>query len=207
MIPASAEKYVYYREKDIVLLHGDCLEILPLFEPDSVDLVLTDPPYGINIANNPFRQAHEKSDWDIEPINETHITAMLNVSLWQIIWGGNYFPLPPSQGFFVWDKVQPEDFSSAMCEMAWTNKQTPAKIFKKRVTAYKKFHPTQKPDELMKWCIDRFIEPIDLILDPFLGSGTTAVAAKQLGRKCIGIEIEQKYLDIAIERLKQEVLF
>ena len=118
-----------------------------------------------------------------------------------IIWGGNYFDLPPSQGFFVWDKVQPENFSLSMCEYAWTSLKRPAKIFRYRVIGYKKHHPTQKPVPLIKWCLGH-IPKAKTILDPFMGSGTTGVACMDLGRKFIGIEINEKYFDIACKRIE-----
>ncbi|MFZ9264856.1 MAG: DNA-methyltransferase, partial [Polynucleobacter sp.] len=119
-----------------------------------------------------------------------------------IIWGGNYFDLPPSQCFYIWDKQQPLNFSLAMCEMAWTNKKGPAKMHRQSVLGYEKNHPTQKPVELMNFCIEQLGMP-EIILDPFMGSGTTGVAAIQMGRKFIGIEREPKYFDIACKRIEQ----
>jgi len=183
------------------IICGDCLEVMKDWPDNCVDLVLTDPPYGIGIANNPFRQKHEKSNWDDEVAPKEAFAEIFRVSKEQIIWGGNYFALPPSQGFFIWDKMQPENFSSSMCEKAWSSKQQPAKMFKKRVIEYLKYHPTQKPIELMIWCM-KYFNNADLILDPFCGSGTTCVAAKMLGRRYIGIDISEKYCDIARKRLK-----
>tara|TARA_R110000868_G_scaffold103568_1_gene285150 strand:+ start:256 stop:873 length:618 start_codon:yes stop_codon:yes gene_type:complete len=177
---------------------GDCLEILPTLP--KVDAVITDPPYGIGIAANPVRQKHEKMAWDNAPANSAQIEACKAAAPIQIIWGGNYFGLPPSQCFLIWDKVQPEDFSLAMCEFAWTNMSKPAKLFKRHVVSYEKEHPTAKPVELMRWCIDRAGNP-EIILDPFMGSGTTGVACMNLGKKFIGIEIEPKYFDIACRRI------
>ena len=180
------------------LYHGDCLEILPTLP--KVDAVITDPPYGIGIAANPFRQKHEAKAWDNAPASPTHIAACLASAPACLIWGGNYFDLPPTQGFIIWDKVQPEDFSSAMCEYAWTNVSKPAKLFRRHVVSYEKHHPTTKPIELMRWSVEWMGQP-RTILDPFMGSGTTGVACMQLGRKFIGIEIERKYFDIACERI------
>lgn len=195
------EDYLYYEESNpsLKIYHGDCLEIMPLL--GKVDLICTDPPYGINIAANPFRQKHEKQDWDLEPIDKERLAMMREISNDQIIWGGNYFDLPPTQCFLVWDKVQPEDFSSSMCEMAWTSMKKPAKMFKRHVVSYQKWHPTQKPLELMNWCILQNGDS-KTILDPFMGVGTTLVACKELNRNGIGIEISRKYCDIAVTRLK-----
>jgi site-specific DNA-methyltransferase (adenine-specific) len=185
---------------DATLYLGDCMEILPTLA--KVDAVITDPPYGIGIAANPVRQMHEKMHWDASTPDVDFLNACIAMGPVSVIWGGNYFALPPSQGFFVWDKVQPQDFSLAMCEQAWTNKKQPAKLFRMSVLAYRKEHPTQKPVELMTWCIEQIGSP-QTILDPFMGSGTTGVACAQLGRKFIGIEREPKYFDIACRRIEQ----
>jgi len=185
---------------DATLYLGDCMDILPTLP--KVDAVITDPPYGIGISKNPVRQMHEKLDWDCAPPSVELINACVNAGEIAVVWGGNYFQLPPSQCFFIWDKVQPQDFSLAMCEMAWTNKKGVAKIFRMSVLSYRKEHPTQKPSELMKWCIGQIGNP-ETILDPFMGSGTTGVAAIQMWRKFIGIEREPKYFDIACQRIEQ----
>lgn len=179
---------------------GDCREVLEML--GNVAAVVTDPPYGIGIAANPVRQKHDRSTWDDEPADAGVIEAMRDLSTWQIIWGGNYFGLPASQCFFVWDKVQPENFSLAMCEQAWTNIPMPAKLFRRHVVSYAKDHPTQKPVELMKWCISMLPEPNDTVLDPYMGAGTTGVACVHEGRFFVGIEREPKYFDIACRRIE-----
>jgi len=193
----------YYEEDGIIIYNADCRDILPHLE--KVDLVLTDPPYGIGIAANPVRQKHAKSHWDDEVVDRDLLIESLERGDNAIVWGGNYFDLPPTQGFLIWDKMQPEGLTLAMCEMAWTSLSRPAKMFKERVIGYHKYHPTQKPERLMTWCIE-WARDVNTILDPFMGSGTTLVAAKQLGRKAIGIELEEKYCKIAVERLRQGVL-
>jgi len=185
---------------DATLYMGDCLEILPTLP--KVDAVITDPPYGIGIANNPVRQMHAKKDWDEATPDVALFNALRALSSVQIIWGGNYFELPPSQCFLVWDKVQPQDFSLAMCEMAWCSKKAPAKMHRQSVLSYKKEHPTQKPVELMRWCIEQAGAP-EVVLDPFMGSGTTGVAAVEMGRAFIGIERDPAYFDIACRRIEQ----
>ena len=179
---------------DCVLYQADCMDVLPHL--GKVDAVVTDPPYGIDIAANPFRQKHEKKNWD---------SSIPDLSTFPqcptIIWGGNYFPLPQTQGFLVWDKVQPSDFSSAQVEMAWTNQQKPAKLFRRHVVSYEKHHPTTKPLELMIFCLEWLGEQ-KTILDPFMGSGTTGVACVKLGRKFIGVELDPKYFDIACKRIR-----
>ena len=190
----------YYDHAGIVIYHGDCREILPTLAP--VDLLLTDPPYGLGIAANPFRQKFAKQQWDAAPVDAPLLQSCVAATKKAIIWGGNYFALPAHQRFFVWDKGQPEDFSSAMCEMAWSNIGGPAKLWRERVVGYHKDHPTQKPVELMQWCIG-YAPDARSVFDPFMGSGTTGVAAVKLGRKFIGIEIEPKYFDIACRRISE----
>ena len=179
---------------------GDCREILPHLP--KVDLVLTDPPYGIGIAANPVRQMHEKLDWDAMAPEKELIDAAVNAGKTAILWGGNYFDLSPQQCFLVWDKVQPHDFSLAMCEMAWTNKKGPAKMHRQSVLSYSKDHPTQKPVELMEWCINH-VKDAMTAADPFMGSGTTGVACANMGKTFYGIEREPKYFDIACKRIEQ----
>lgn len=184
---------------DCRLIQGDCLKVMPLL--GEVDAVVTDPPYGIGIANNPVRQRHTKKDWDANPINAECLKLVRAVSAEQIIWGGNYFALPPSRGFLVWDKRQPQDFSLAMCEQAWWSRDANAKVFSKSVLGYEKSHPTQKPVALMEWCLG-FLPDAETILDPFMGSGTTLVACAKLGRKGIGIEVDEDYFNIACKRVE-----
>lgn len=189
---------------------GDCREIAPTLERPAA--VITDPPYGINIAANPVRQKHERKAWDALPPAPDVFDMLLRLADLHVIWGGNYFPLPPSQCFFVWDKGQPENFSLAMCEQAWVSRKGPAKLYRRSVLSYDKEHPTQKPVELMKWCIQQAHTPEGgTILDPYMGSGTTGVAAVTMGHPFIGIEIEPRYFDIAYRRIedaqKQMTLF
>ncbi len=191
-----------------VTLHlGDCLEYMRTMPDKSVDAVITDPPYGLGIVKNTFRHKPEFEDksqtWDDKPASKEQIAEALRVSGTQIIWGGNYFHLPPSRCFLVWDKKQSEAFSSSMCEMAWTNMDKPAKMFSRSVTSYEKFHPTTKPLDLMLWVIRNYTNEGDTIFDPFMGSGTTGVAAVQLGRNFIGCEINPDYFATAEKRIRQ----
>ena len=178
---------------------GDCAEILPTL--GKFDAVVTDPPYGIGISSNPVRQKHEKMDWDNSTPTIDLMDLVLKSGNHAIVWGGNYFNLPPSQGFFIWDKLQPENFSLAMVEMAWTNIKTPAKMFRQSVTSYSKEHPTQKPVNLMEWCIS-YCKETTTIIDPYMGSGTTGVACMNMKKQFVGIEREQKYFDIACKRIE-----
>jgi site-specific DNA-methyltransferase (adenine-specific)/modification methylase len=140
-------------------------------------------------------------DWDNSTPPAWLFGLMLEKAKNIIIWGGNYFSLPQSQTYLVWDKMQPETFSLAMCEQAWCSFKKPAKIKKLSVTNYEKQHPTQKPVPLMEWCISHSPEN-NYISDPFMGSGTTGVAAVKMGKIFTGIEREPKYFDIACRRIE-----
>jgi len=191
---------------DIKLIHGDCLEAMREMQDKQFDLAIVDPPYGIGISNNPFRQKHEKCDWDNAIPNKQYFDELMRVSKNQIVWGGNYFDLPPSQGFVIWDKKQPQNFSSAMCEMAWMSFQKPAKIFRKHVVTAEpnKIHPTQKPVELYRWLLEMYTEENDLILDTHLGSGSIAVACWDMGFDLTAYEIDKEYYDAACKRFKEQ---
>lgn len=187
------------------IINADCMDILKQLPDKSIDLVLTDPPYGIGISKNPIRQMHKKKDWDLEiPIGNV-FNEIFRVSKHQIIWGGNYFNLPQSQGFFIWNKLQPENFSLSQCEYAWYSKQQPAKMYNCSVLEEKnKIHPTQKPVKLFMWLLNRETNENDIILDPFSGSGTTAIACHRLKRRFICIEKDPEYWAKSCERLKAE---
>ena len=198
---------------DATLYHGDCLEILPTL--DKVDAVVTDPPYGIGAdkkRGDTGKNKHIKQrdyyygEWDNKPASTDQISALMRISENQIIFGGNYFYLPPSSCWLVWDKQNGTN-NYADCELAWTSmKKAVRRIvwqwhgFLRQGKDTDRFHPTQKPIEVMEWCINHLPNP-KTILDPFMGSGTTGVACANLGRKFIGIEIERKYFDIACERI------
>jgi len=206
----------YYEKDGITIFHGDCRDILPSLP--KVDLVLTDPPYGINFIHghepnnkNASRFNGVKVAGDDVPFDPEFLLGFDQVCLW----GANHYyeKLPGKVGrWLVWDKrcgLSVNDGSC--CEMAWA-KGTGGKadrMFRHLWDGYNKdsergiprAHPTQKPVPVMSWCIG-FYPKSDTILDPFIGSGTTLVAAKMLNRKAIGIEIEEKYCEIAARRLE-----
>lgn len=188
------------------LICGDCREILPTL--GKVDAVVTDPPYGIARTwkggkGHGWGKAREEGDlrneWDAAAPSKDTISTILSCSREQIIWGGNYFDLPESRCWYIWNKPE-RGFSLAEAEMAWTNRDSVVRVFDAPRSDVGREHPTQKPLELMKWCIEKTKGL--LILDPFMGSGTTGVAAVKLGRKFIGIEIEERYFDIAVRRIQ-----
>ena len=167
------------------------------------DLLLTDPPYGINIAANPVRQKHSKKDWDNSVPERWLLEYAIHKTSKSIVWGGNYFKLAPSKCFLIWDKVQPQDFTLAMAEQAWSNLEMPAKLFKRRVTGYSKQHPTQKPVELMEYLIKTYTNEGETVLDFTMGSGSTGVAAVNTKRSFIGIEMDDKYFEISKKRIEE----
>ena len=200
---------------------GDCLEILPTLP--KVDAVITDPPYGIGESNEKNltrgRIAAPKDyghfDWDTVPASQESIEQIRAISTWQAIFGGNYFDLPPTSCWLVWDKQNgSNDFAD--CELAWTNWPKAVRRIQWRWNGMirqgneSRFHPTQKPAGVMRWVID-LCPASQTILDPYMGSGTTGVAAVQMGRQFIGIEREPRYFDIACRRIedaqKQAQLF
>jgi len=206
----------YYEHAGIEIYHSDCRELLP--ELPKVDLVLTDPPYGILGGSKSIGGSNmvavNKYDlsWDTEHIDQETINILRQKSAEQIFWGWNHYAhsLPETKSILVWDKKcrngWNDTFSDA--ELAWCSSGK-CRVFRHLwVGALRKGerfgHPTEKPLGLMSWCLSLYPDA-DLILDPFVGSGTTLVAAKNLGRRAIGIEIEERYCEIAAKRLSQEV--
>ena len=182
----------------------DCLEFMRQVPDDYFDLVLTDPPYGIGISSNPIRQKHNKKNWDNFTPTQEIFDEIFRVSKEQIIWGGNYFNLPPSKCFLVWDKKQPYDFSLAMAELAYCSIDYPAKIYSHANRGDEdKEHPSQKPTKLMDFCLNFAQERKQsrTVFDPFGGSGTTFVSAKSKGLDWCGCELDSDYCEIANKRL------
>lgn len=203
----------YYDSDGITIYNADCRKVLPWIEP--VDLLLTDPPYGLKRFNNgqPTRVAKLGTgkdgmiEWDQKP-SDYWLHEMLTYGRNAIVWGSNNYGLPSSEYFLVWDKEQTVDnFASA--ELAYTNIKCPAKVFRYSIHKHNqasKVHPTQKPLALMRWCLS-LVPEAGTVLDPFMGSGTTLVAARLEGRKAIGIEISEKYCEAAANRLAERTLF
>ena len=189
---------------------GDCREILPTL--GKVDAGVTDSAYGINAARVRNSQQwgwreYDAPGWDRERTPPELISLAVSSARNAIVWGGNYFTdtLPPSSKWLSWDKGQ-TDFSLADFELAWCSFAGAARrIAYPRAKAMQdgKGHPTQKPVEVMVWCIEKLPTGCATILDPFMGSGTTGVACAKLGRSFIGIEIEPKYFDIACRRIDE----
>jgi DNA modification methylase len=197
---------------DARLILGDCREVLPTL--GKVDAVVTDPPYGIGADEAASKNKgkwgwtyYGESSWDRSRPPPSVMHLLREMSREQIIWGGNYFTdiLPPTMQWLIWDKGRRE-FSLADFEIAWSSQKAASRIIDySRALALQdgKEHPTQKPVEVIKWCIDLLPDLVVTICDPFMGSGTTGVACAKLGRKFIGIEIEPKYFDIACRRIDE----
>lgn len=193
---------------------GDCAAILPTLQP--VDLVCTDPPYGIGEAAGKAKtrkglgptRDYGNDDWDSAPVDPAVMALVRASGRWLIIFGGNYYDCPPAKCWLVWDKMNGgNDFAD--CELAWTNLPKAVRRIQylwngmlREKGAQRGDHPTQKPLEVMKWCIGH-APANDTILDPFMGSGTTGVAAIQMGKTFIGIEREPKYFEAACRRIRE----
>jgi DNA modification methylase len=188
---------------EAVLYEGDALEIMPRL--GKVDAILCDPPYGIGMDGGKVGRAeYEQKAWDSAAAD---VQFIVQAGAPAIIWGGNYFDVPPSQKWLVWDKKN-DQTTFADCELAWTNVAGAVRVFRwlwsgpyqqKREVRY---HPTQKPVALMEWCLG-FLPDAETVLDCFMGSGTTGVACVNLGRKFIGIELDPGYFDIAVKRIEE----
>jgi DNA modification methylase len=207
----------------ITLKQGDCLELMKELLDKSVDCLITDPPYGKRWTRgiNGVGLLKEKNEnpnnlkWDKERPKKDYFNEILRIGKNSIIWGGNYFTdyLFPSNCWIVWDKDhtanQQRQMPYADCELAWTSFNMVVRKFTLRVQGFisdsedKRVHPTQKPTELMRWVIQNYTKEGDTILDPFMGSGTTGVACKQLGRNFIGYELDPEYFEMAKRRIEE----
>ena len=201
-------------EPKIELLNMDCLLYMKQCEDKQFDLAIVDPPYGIDAGNmqmgNNAKKKWTKKDWDKNTPTKEYFDELFRVSKNQIVWGGNYFDLPPSKCWVVWDKNNGEsDFADG--EMAWTSFNKPMRIKKIHWCGSAsnwedtkgKIHPTQKPRDLYRWLLMNYAESGNKIIDTHLGSGSIALACNELGYDLVGIEIDNEYLQKASKRLKQ----
>jgi site-specific DNA-methyltransferase (adenine-specific) len=223
----------YYDDGTCVIYHGDCREMLPDVAPLAVvSFLIADPPYGIkvdtafhsrgrgkpsakstHVGRNRLAKANEFPPvfGDDEPFDPSHLLAYKRL----VLWGAHNYAhlLPPSPSWIVWDRVSGGS-ATADAELAWTNLGGTVRGFRYQWNGACRqgekethgLHPTQKPVALMAWIIARWTKPGDLILDPYMGSGPVLRAAKDLGRRAVGIEIDERYCEIAAHRLGQEVL-
>jgi len=191
----------------IQITNEDNMELMARYEDNHFDLAIVDPPYGIDI-NNSGRLGHyggKGKKWDNEIPKDIYFKELFRVSKNQIIWGANYFNMPPTRCFLIWDKQQPEDVSFASCEYAWTSFNKSAKTFYKRPQNADnvRIHPTQKPVKLYEWLLINNAKKGDNILDTHLGSGSIALACHNLGFDLTACELDKDYFDAAMKRLKQ----
>lgn len=193
----------------INLYNTDCMQALRQMSDNQYDLAIVDPPYGIN-TKNPFSGGLKNriinsdtkiKDWDIAPSAE-YFDELRRVSKNQIIWGGNYFDLPPTRTMICWDKCQPW-IKFSQIELAWTSFNRPASLFKYDNKYSGKIHPTQKPVILYEWLLDTYAEKGDKILDTHLGSGSIAVACHNTGHSLDAYEIDAEYFAAAQARLNE----
>lgn len=207
----------YYADESVVLYHGDCREILPSL--GRFDLLCSDPPYGVAYKHGARRGGvrlgmdGRSIAGDDVPFDPSHLLGIADA---MILWGGNHFAsrLPDSRGWLVWLKRDPDGRDQSEVEIAWTDLLTTARSFRQEwCGAYRsgreqtegRLHVNQKPVALMQWCLG-FAPNAQTVIDPYAGSGSTLVAAKELGRRAIGIELEEEHCETAAERLSQNVL-
>lgn len=203
---------------DVKLFQGDCIEMIKAIPDKSIDLILTDPPYGkkADKGTNGFGSAKNRrysGGWDNTRPSAEVFAEMFRIAKNVVIFGGNYFAdmLPPSNCWIVWDKKGNVPFQNpfADCELIYTTFKKPIKkiVFKQQGfitdSKDKRCHPTQKPSELVQMIIESFTKPGDLICDPFMGSGTTGIACINTGRRFIGMELDVGYYSVAEERLAE----
>tara|TARA_R110000868_G_C10605162_1_gene740878 strand:+ start:41 stop:685 length:645 start_codon:yes stop_codon:yes gene_type:complete len=203
----------YYQDNLVTIYHGDCAEIVP--QLGRFDLLLTDPPYGIGQDGGAQRRRGSKKTngpkmgWDAERPAKEYFDIMIASTDNQIIWGGNYFAdfLPASRGWIYWHKLMGGDFSDG--ELAWTSFDQVLKSITECNKSHGKVHPTQKPEAVIRFSVAYATSKalVSTVLDPFMGSGTTLAVCRQEGIRSVGIDREEKYCDIARQRVQQRSLF
>jgi site-specific DNA-methyltransferase (adenine-specific) len=193
---------------NINIIHGDCMQFMRDMPDRAFELAIVDPPYGLGdkfrggkTGKMQFNEVVHKG-WDIAPSPE-YFDELYRVSKNQIIWGGNYFSLPPSRCFIIWHKLISEVFSLSMAELAWTSFDALTKIFRMPTPKTGKQHPTQKPVSLYQWLLKNYAKQGDKILDTHLGSGSSAIAADIMGFDFCGYEIDIDYYNAAVERFNR----
>lgn len=199
----------------LTITNEDNMLLMTRYPDNYFDLAIVDPPYGIGHSllsgekrGSKFVRTEKHVEWDIIPKKE-YFEQLFRVSKNQIVWGGNYFLdyLSATRGMLIWDKIQ--IFSGADFEFAWTSFDTSAKAFRmSRIEAYgniNKIHPTEKPVDLYKFCLDKFAKEGDKILDTHLGSGSIAIACHDYGFYLTACELDKEYFDKAMQRINNHV--
>lgn len=193
---------------DFGFYNMDCMEGMKEFPDKYFELAIVDPPYGIdvtkmNMGSRKTVKPDKSKQWDSNVPDYSYFDNLFRVSKHQIIWGGNYFHLPPTRCFVIWDKGESMyGRSFAECEMAWTNFERSAKIYKLGPNQVDRIHPTQKPVALYRWCLKNYAKPGDKILDTHVGSASSLIACHELGFDYVGFELDKEYFDKATERLE-----
>lgn len=198
---------------------GDCMDFMREFPDGFFELAIVDPPYGINLANMNMGIGKSKKsskisnrkwkpkDWDLSVPSSDFFCELFRTTQNQIIWGGNYFELPPCKHYVIWDKEIPNGLSFADCEYAWTSYDKAPRLF--RYSAYLdkkgKIHPTQKPIALYKWLLKNYAKPGDKILDTHLGSGSIRIAAHDMGFDFYATELDADYFKAQEERFQRHI--
>lgn len=189
------------------VFNADCMEVMRQYPDGYFDLAVVDPPYGINAGKMTMGKGKNKKfrkgkDWDSGIPSAEYFKELFRVSKHQVIWGGNYFGLPPNRCFLIWEKTNiPENFSMAMAEYAWCSMDANAKVIKlSSAGIVDRFHPTQKPVALYDWIFAKYAKPGFKILDTHLGSGSSRIAAHNAGLDFVGIEIDPEYFQMSVER-------
>lgn len=195
---------------DFGFYNMDCMEGMKQFPDKFFDLAIVDPPYGIGINHNMGRRKgdtpsnYKKVNWDNDPPDETYFTELFRVSKNQIIWGANYYSMPPTKCFIVWRKPQiSENVSFSMLEYAWASFDSTSKEWIGMSNEPDRIHPTQKPVALYSWLLNNYAKPGDKILDTHVGSASSLIACHNSGFQYVGFELDPDYFKAASERLEQ----
>lgn len=220
----NLEKFKHHSWLDgrIIAINGDCVDVMREIGDKEIDLVLTDPPYGIGVDGGigsgvyAKKSNFEKKGWDNESPENKIFEEIFRIEKNQIIFGANHFisKIPyDSSSWIVWDKDN-GDNNFADCELAWTSHKTAVRKFRWKWQGMLqqnmkdkdfKIHPTQKPVALMSWCLNKYSKENDLIFDGFAGSGTTAIACIRTKRRFIGCELDKEYFEKACKRIETEL--
>ena len=195
-----------------IAINDDCMEIMKTLPDKAFELAIVDPPYGIGINHNIGRRKgdkpsdYKKVKWDNSPPSADYFNELYRVSKNQIVWGANYFSMPPTKCFIVWRKPQiSEQVSFSMCEYAWTSFDTTSKEWIGMSAEDDRIHPTQKPIPLYEWLLTHYAKQGDKILDTHLGSGSSRIAAYNLGFDFVGCEIDEDYFKAQEERYQAHI--
>ncbi len=188
----------------------DCMEGMARYPDKYFDLAIVDPPYGLGkkiysggTKGCKFQTLFGENKWDNDTPKQEYFDELFRVSKNQIIWGGNYFDLPPTRTIICWDKLK-GDNNFSMWEMAWTSFDEPAKIYRKSSMG-DRIHPTQKPIDLYKWLLGKYAKQGDKILDTHLGSGSSRIAAYEMGYDFTAFELDTEYFEAQEKRYKNHI--